>query len=126
MDLQKLAQELLQLIKEVEPNSHFDINRSKSVTYPYLVFNFDWEDIEHGTTGCYVDIDLFDKGPSYLKLMQLESKLQHRFDKEVKLTNDLLLRFGKMTGTKVPTNDEKIIRRYIRVYCQVDWRNING
>lgn len=125
MDLKKFTAEMTRFFKEVEPNSHFDINRAKVVTYPYLVFNFDWEEIETGSTGFYVDVDLFDKNSSYAKLMELEANLQRYFDNKIQLNNDLLVRFGKMTGTKVPTNDEKIIRRYIRVYCQVDWRNNN-
>lgn len=126
MDLKKFTAELTRFFKEIEPNSHFDINKAKVVTYPYLVFNFDWEAIETGSTGFYVDIDIFDKSKSYAELLALESKLQRHFDDKLELSDVMLVRFGKMTGTKVPTNDEKILRRYIRVYCQVDWRNING
>ena len=115
--------ELTNQLRLVLPESYHDKNRSASVLYPYLTYNFDSEALERNIEGFYIDVDIFDNNASYVDIFQVEDALKDHFKDNRKLTDDLFIRFNFLRSTKVVTGDDNIKRRNMQFYCKVDWRN---
>ena len=115
--------ELTNQFRLVLPESYHDKNRSASVLYPYLTYNFDSEALERNIEGFYIDVDIFDNNASYVDIFQVEDALKDHFKDNRKLTDDLFIRFNFLRSTKVVTGDDNIKRRNMQFYCKVDWRN---
>lgn len=115
--------ELTNQFRLVLPESYHDKNRSASVLYPYLTYNFDSEGLERNVEGFYIDVDIFDNNASYVDIFQVEDALKDHFKDNRKLTDDLFIRFNFLRSTKVETGDDTIKRRNMQFYCKVDWRN---
>ena len=114
--------ELTNQFRLVLPESYHDKNRSTSVLYPYLTYNFDSEALERNVEGFYIDVDIFDNNASYVDIFQVEDALKDHFKDNRKLTDDLFIRFNFLRSTKVVTGDDNIKRRNMQFYCKVDWR----
>ena len=114
--------ELTNQFRLVLPESYHDKNRSASVLYPYLTYNFDSEALERNVEGFYIDVDIFDNNASYVDIFQVEDALKDHFKDNRKLTDDLFIRFNFLRSTKVVTGDDNIKRRNMQFYCKVDWR----
>lgn len=114
--------ELTNQFRLVLPESYHDKNRSASVLYPYLTYNFDSEGLERNVEGFYIDVDIFDNNASYVDIFQVEDALKDHFKDNRKLTDDLFIRFNFLRSTKVVTGDDNIKRRNMQFYCKVDWR----
>ena len=114
--------ELTNQFRLVLPESYHDKNRSASVLYPYLTYNFDSEALERNIEGFYIDVDIFDNNASYVDIFQVEDALKDQFKDNRKLTDDLFIRFNFLRSTKVVTGDDNIKRRNMQFYCKVDWR----
>ena len=114
--------ELTNQFRLVLPESYHDRNRSASVLYPYLTYNFDSEALERNVEGFYIDVDIFDNNASYVDIFQVEDALKDHFKDNRKLTDDLFIRFNFLRSTKVVTGDDNIKRRNMQFYCKVDWR----
>lgn len=114
--------ELTNQFRLVLPESYHDKNRSASVLYPYLTYNFDSEALERNIEGFYIDVDIFDNNASYVDIFQVEDALKDHFKDNRKLTDDLFIRFNFLRSTKVVTGDDNIKRRNMQFYCKVDWR----
>lgn len=114
--------ELTNQFRLVLPESYHDRNRSASVLYPYLTYNFDSEALERNIEGFYIDVDIFDNNASYVDIFQVEDALKDHFKDNRKLTDDLFIRFNFLRSTKVVTGDDNIKRRNMQFYCKVDWR----
>jgi hypothetical protein len=119
----EFLKELTTEFKSVTPESYHEKNRSKTVTYPYLTFDFDAESLERNIDGFYIDVDIFDNGSSYLRIFQTEEALRAHFKDFKRLTDELFIRFNYLGENKIPTGDDTIKRRNMRFYCKVDWRN---
>lgn len=119
----EFVKELTSQFRQVTSESFHDKNRRETVIYPYLTYDFDSEGIERNVDGFYIDVDIFDNNSSYLNLFQLESDLKAHFKDNIKLTDDLFIRFNFLRSNKIPTGDENIKRRNLQFYCKVDWRN---
>ena len=119
----EFLKELTTEFKSVTPESYHEKNRSKTVTYPYLTFDFDAESLERNIDGFYIDVDIFDNGSSYLRIFQTEETLRAHFKDFKRLTDELFIRFNYLGENKIPTGDDTIKRRNMRFYCKVDWRN---
>jgi len=119
----EFVQELTSQFRQVTTESFHDRNTKKHVIYPYLTYDFDSEAIERNVDGFYIDVDLFDENSSYTNLFQLESDLKMHFKDNMKLTDDLFIRFNFLRSNNIPTGDEIIKRRNLQFYCKVDWRN---
>ena len=115
--------ELTNQFRLVLPESYHDKNRSASVLYPYLTYNFDSEALERNIEGFYIDVDIFDNNASYVDIFQVEDALKDHFKDNRKLTDDLFIRFNFLRSNKIPTGDDLIKRRNLQFYCKVDWRN---
>ena len=115
--------ELTNQFRLVLPESYHDKNRSASVLYPYLTYNFDSEGLERNVEGFYIDVDIFDNNASYVDIFQVEDALKDHFKDNRKLTDDLFIRFNFLRSNKIPTGDDLIKRRNLQFYCKVDWRN---
>lgn len=114
--------ELTNQFRLVLPESYHDKNRSATVLYPYLTYNFDSEALERNIEGFYIDVDIFDNNASYVDIFQVEDALKDHFKDNRKLTDDLFIRFNFLRSTKVVTGDDNIKRRNMQFYCKVDWR----
>ena len=114
--------ELTNQFRLVLPESYHDKNRSASVLYPYLTYNFDSEGLERNVEGFYIDVDIFDNNASYVDIFQVEDALKDHFKDNRKLTDDLFIRFNFLRSNKIPTGDDLIKRRNMQFYCKVDWR----
>lgn len=114
--------ELTNQFRLVLPESYHDKNRSATVLYPYLTYNFDSEALERNMEGFYIDVDIFDNNASYVDIFQVEDALKDHFKDNRKLTDDLFIRFNFLRSTKVVTGDDNIKRRNMQFYCKVDWR----
>lgn len=119
----KFLNELTSQFRQVTNESSHEKNRKKKVVYPYLTFDFDSEALERNVDGFYIDVDIFDSNTSYRQIFELEEDLKAHFKDNTKLTDDLFIRFNFLRSTKIPTQDDNIIRRNLQFYCKVDWRN---
>lgn len=119
----EFLKELTKEFRTVLPESYHEKNRKSKVTYPYLTFDFDSENIERSIDGFYIDVDIFDNNSSYHNVFEVEQSLKDYFKDNRKLTDDLFIRFHFLRSNKVTTNDDLIKRRTLQFYCKVDWRN---
>jgi hypothetical protein len=118
----EFVKELTSQFREVTSESFHEKNRKSTVVYPYLTFDFDSEALERNVDGFYIDVDIFDNNSSYMNVFELEDELKAHFKDNIKLTDDLLIRFNFLRSMKVPTGDDNIKRRNLQFYCKVDWR----
>lgn len=114
--------ELNNQFKQVTNESFHEINRKKTVVYPYLTYDFDSEYLERNVDGFYIDVDIFDNNSSYQNIFRIEEELKVHFKDNKKMTDDLFIRFSFLRSMKVPTLDDTIKRRNLQFYCKVDWR----
>lgn len=123
----KFVTEVTKQFKEVIQNSHYNKNRQKIVTYPYLTFKIGSEYLENAE-GFYVDADIFDMLESstskkeYNDLFTIEKALKEQFKKDVML-DDLFIRFNYVRANEIDTKDDLLIRRNLQFYCKVYWRD---
>lgn len=115
-------QELYKQFTIVHSESYLERNSASTVSYPYLTYDFDSEEIELHTDGFYIDVDIFDDSGNYLKIFDIESKLKDHFKRNRVMTDDVYIRFSFLRSTKIPTGDDIIKRRNLQFYCKVDWR----
>lgn len=114
--------ELYKQFTAICPESYHERNTSEEVTYPYLTYDFDSEEIELNTDGFYIDVDIFDNQGNYMDIFQVENALKDHFKRNRVMTEDVFLQFNFLRSTKIPTGDDIIKRRYLQIYCKVDWR----
>jgi hypothetical protein len=114
--------ELTTQFRLVTTESFHDKNRKEKVIYPYLTFDLDSESIERNVDGFYIDVDIFDSNSSYANIFVLEDALKAHFKDNMKLTDDLLIRFNFMRSNKIGTGDKMLKRRNMQFYCKTDWR----
>lgn len=115
-------QELNKEFKKICPESYLDYNTSKKVIYPYLTYSLNSEDLET-QEGFYIDVDIFDDcGADTTGLEVLTHNIKYHFKNNVILTDDILLQFEYRTGRTIPTGSSTLRRRWIELYCKVDWR----
>lgn len=115
-------QELNKEFKKVCPESYLEYNTSQNVVYPYLTYTFNSEDLEV-QEGFYIDVEVFDNcGTNTINLEVLTHNLKKYFKDNVILNDDVLLQFEYMTSKTIPTTSNEIRRRWIQLYCKVDWR----
>ncbi|RXM53943.1 hypothetical protein DP134_13945 [Clostridium tetani] len=117
--LVQLTQEFRKVCKE----SYLELNTSDEVKYPYLTFSYSSEQLENTREGFYIDVDIFDNcGADTLRLEQLTEDVKKHFLKSRILTDEVLLQFKAVSRRMVPTVNKQIKRRWIQLYCKVDWR----
>ncbi|BDR75272.1 hypothetical protein [Clostridium tetani] len=117
--LVQLTQEFRKVCKE----SYLELNTSDEVKYPYLTFSYSSEQLENTREGFYIDVDIFDNcGADTLRLEQLTEDVKKHFLKSRILTDEVLLQFKVVSRRMVPTVNKQIKRRWIQLYCKVDWR----
>lgn len=115
-------QELNKEFKKVCPESYLEMNTAEKINYPYLTYSLSSEDLE-GQEGFYIDVDIFDNcGANTINLEVLTHNLKKHFKDNVILNDDVLLQFEYMTGKTIPTALTELRKRWIQLYCKVDWR----
>ncbi|KEH93224.1 hypothetical protein [Clostridium botulinum] len=109
--------------RKVCKESYLEINTSDKVIYPYLTFSFSSELLENTREGFYIDIDIFDNcGADTIRLEQLTEDIRKHFIKTRILTDKVLLQFKVSSRRMIPTTNKQIKRRWLQLYCKVDWR----
>lgn len=119
----EFLKELTAQFRAVVPESYHEKNRKEKVLYPYVTFDFDTEALERNVEGFYIDVDIFDNNSSYIDVFEVEEALKNHFKDNMKLTDELFIRFNFLRSNKVPTGDDNIKRRSMQFYCKTDWRN---
>ncbi|GAB6149960.1 MULTISPECIES: hypothetical protein [Clostridium] len=115
--------ELTKEFKKVCKESYLEINTSEKVIYPYLTFSYSSEMLENKREGFYIEVDIFDScGADTLKLEQLTEDIRQHFLKSSILTEKVLLQFKVGSRRMIPTTNKHIKRRWLQLYCKVDWR----
>lgn len=116
--LQKLNEEF----KKVCPESYLEYNTKSTIVYPYLTYSLSSEDLQD-QEGFYIDVDIFDNcGANTIILEQLTHDVKRHFKRNDILTDDVLLQFEYQTGRPIPTESTTLRRRWVQLYCKVDWR----
>lgn len=121
-NLVHFAQQIYQQLTNIHGESYLEINTSDPLEYPYLTYTFDAEDIEPGTEGFYLDIDVFDRNTSYVGILGLESKLKNALNRQNLLTDEAYFRFRFDGSNSITTMDNALKRRNVRFYVKIDWR----
>lgn len=115
--------QLNQEFKKVCKESYLEINTADEVKYPYVTFSYSGEVLENTREGFYIDVDIFDNcGADTLRLEQLTEDIRKHFIKSKILTDKVLLQFKINSKRMIPTTNEQIKRRWLQLYCKVDWR----
>ncbi|AEB75900.1 hypothetical protein [Clostridium botulinum] len=115
--------ELTKEFKKVCEESYLEINTADEVKYPYLTFSYSGEALENTREGFYIDVDIFDNcGADTLRLEQLTEDIKKHFLKSRILTDKVLLQFKVSSRRMIPTTNKQIKRRWLQLYCKVDWR----
>ncbi|KEH84949.1 hypothetical protein Z965_11245 [Clostridium novyi A str. BKT29909] len=118
-----LLKELTKEFKKVCKESYLEINTSDEVKYPYLTFSYSGEALENTREGFYIDIDIFDNcGADTVRIEQLTEDIKQHFLKSRILTDKVLLQFKVSSRRMIPTTNKQIKRRWLQLYCKVDWR----
>lgn len=116
-------EEVTKEFKKVCNESYLEINTTDEVKYPYLTFSYSSESLENTREGLYIDVDIFDNcGSNTLRLEQLTEDIRKHFLRTNMLTDKVLLQFKVMSRKIIPTVNKQIKRRWIQLYCKVDWR----
>lgn len=119
IDFQRLLQ---QEFETVTPEAYYEINRSPTVVYPYLTYTHGTEDITGNQEGFYITVNLFHYGPSIGPLLDLEERLRSHFHKQRLFTPEVFMQVTLIGADTVPTNEEQLRRRDVRLFCKIDWR----
>lgn len=116
--------ELTEEFRKVCPQSYLEYNTKKEVIYPYLTFSYSGEALENTREGFYIDINIFDNcEANTVELEQLTTDVKKHFENCKIFTNDMLLQFKYLNRHPIPTNHKVIKRRWMQIYCKIDWRN---
>lgn len=114
--------ELNKEFKKVCPESYLETNTAYEITFPYLTYSFQGNGLEDQEE-FYIDVDIFDQcGANTLNLEILTHKLKKHFRRLEILTEDILVQFSYQSSRNIPTLDLNIKRRWVQLYCKVDWR----
>lgn len=115
-------QELNKEFKKVCPESYLEKNTANALTYPYLTYTLSSEDLDN-QEGFYIDIDLFDNcGANTVNLEQLTHNIKQHFKNNTIFTDTILIQFQYQTAKGIPTDSKTLRRRWVQLYCKVDWR----
>lgn len=126
-DYQLLATKVYQAFVAAFPNSHAEINRSSTVTYPYVTYSINTDPtISRNQENLVIDVQVFDNITSYSRTYEVASKLKNGFKGLLQLEDALHIRYDVQRGasgwTTVPTNDPNIIRLEGTIQAKLDWR----
>lgn len=110
--------------RKVIGESYQDINPKSEVTYPYITWSFNDEPIEHNVDGFYLDIDIFDRNTSLIRVYATQELLRKHFEHLSIMTDDIYLRTQSYQGgNTIPKQEETLKQRNIVFYVKIDWRN---
>ncbi|KEH96846.1 hypothetical protein Z962_05615 [Clostridium botulinum C/D str. BKT12695] len=115
--------ELTKEFKKICKEAYLEINTADKVKYPYVTFSYSGEALENTREGFYIDVDIFDNcGSDTIRLEQLTEDIRQHFLKSSILTEKVLLQFKVSSRRMIPTTNKQIKRRWLQLYCKVDWR----
>lgn len=116
--LKYLNTEIRKLCKE----SYLNENTNKTISYPYLTYSLQEEDLED-REGIYIDIDIYDnKGADVTKLEELTHAIKMHFKRFNIVTKDFGVIIIYQNSRTVPTLSESIKHKSIELYARLDWR----
>lgn len=120
--MEKILKAITATLREIHPESHYQMNRSNPVTYPYLTFDLFVEELERNQEGVTLEIDIFGTGTSPLSVARLEEKLKDALKFRRDRTPDLHLRYQFQNGITIPTLVPDLHRRNLTFYVKIDER----
>ena len=123
MDLAFVFKFLTAQLKEVTPESFHQWNGKDKVIYPYLTFDVNYTPTDEIREVYEVVIDTFEYGSSAMRLLELESQLKAKLDRQKFILDEAIIHTRVTTGRGIPTGDDTIKRRHIRLKLKIDWRN---
>lgn len=128
MDLIWFASFLNSTLKEIHPESHYKFNYSKDVTYPYIVYSFEYDTVDDIRNEFEVRLNLFDYGTSNLKLLELENRLVDGLHKNYQELDKAFVYIRNGRSLDIPTGNELIQRKEMNFTIKIDWKeeHING
>lgn len=109
--------------EDVHEESYQDINPSKEIIYPYLTWSFQDNYLEHNVDDIYIDVDIFHRGTSALKIYEIQGDLRKAFEHLEILTDEVYFRVLNFSnGRNIPKLDETLKQRHIQIRAKIDWR----
>ena len=118
-----LAAEIDGLLKEVTPEAYQGTNQAKEVVYPYITYSVNTEGPNGNQEEFYIDIQFFDYGTSYARILGLQEELKGKLHKRRIMAPGSYTQYWVGQGIEVPTTNERIKRRDTTVRGKIDWRN---
>lgn len=103
-----LAETIKALMNEATTNSHLGMNHDKEVTYPYLTYAIATDGPDGNQETATIEVQIFDHGTSYARILGLEEELEKVFHKRRVFTPEHFLQFALSTRGNVPTGTENI------------------
>ena len=107
---------------KVHPESYLEANTAQEVKYPYQTYTFSSEDLELGSEGFYLDVDIYDEGTSYMGILGVENSLKKALDRHNLMTDEAYFRFRFDGSNSIPTQKDDLKRRNVRFYIKIYWR----
>lgn len=120
--MEEILQALTTTLRNIHAESYYQMNPSKSITYPYLTYNVALEELERNQEGATLEIDIFGNGTSPLSVIQLEGALKEALKFRRDMTDDLYLRYEFRASLEIPTLVPDLHRRNLTFYVKIDER----
>lgn len=121
MSMKYFAKFLHEQLTEITSQSFLDWNWSEKVIYPYITYNFESEPDGEIRDIFDITLNLFDQGKSYINLLGLESEIQNKLDRKRFIKEESIIYIRKGRSYSVPTGDDNIKRREIKLTIKIDW-----
>ena len=122
--MQEFLATLTNILRDIHPESYYQINPNKQISYPYLTFDIDSDWLERNQLGINLTIDIFGSGSSPKSVIALEEKLKEALIYKRELTNDFGMIFSMQNAQTLPTLVDNLHRRNINFYIKLDERSI--
>lgn len=107
-------------------NIHYQINQDKIVSYPYITYELTFEKANAVTDGVYIDLQIFDYGPSYGNIYAAEKLLRDHLEHLVTETANGFYSFVFLRSNSIKTGDEAIKRLDMQFYVYINPFDINS
>lgn len=122
MDLIWFATFLNKTLKEIHQESHHKWNHSKTVTYPYLTYDFEYDPVDDIRDEFEITVNMFDYGTSSKNLLQIETNLVNGLNKKYEELDNAFVYIRTARAMDIPTQNETIQRRELNITIKVDWK----
>lgn len=123
--MEKILQNITATLRTIHLGSHYQMNTSSTVVYPYLTFDIALDELGRNQEGATLEIDIFGNGSSPLSVVKLEEKIKDALKYRRDLTADLGLIYSFQNSLTIPTLVPDLHRRNLTFYIKIDERTKN-